>query len=100
MKHLCSRTDYVEGYRDALVDADEALREVQLPQLPSPRELTLALLVKRLCRRLDDNDQLREGALQYLQQQGLAGSPLRDAFADAAGVVDGPRLLGPEESKP
>jgi hypothetical protein len=31
MRHLTNRGDYIEGYRDALVDADEQLREVQLP---------------------------------------------------------------------
>lgn len=50
---------------------------------PTQCEKDLALLVKRLCRRLAPEDMLRDGATDYLRRAGLLGSPLRD---DAPGV--------------
>lgn len=52
---------------------------------PTQREKDLALLVKRLCRRLAPDDNLREGTTDYLRREGLLGSPLR---ADESGVKE------------
>lgn len=50
---------------------------------PTQREQDLALLVKRLCRRLAPEDMLCEGALEYLRRAGLLGHPLRTHDASA-----------------
>lgn len=46
--------------------------------------LNLAMLVRRLCRKLPDGDKTREQALDYLKRTGLQGSPLRSISEPAS----------------
>lgn len=46
---------------------------------PTQRELDMAMLIKRLARRLEPPDSLRTQATEYLKRHGLIGSPLREA---------------------
>ena len=44
---------------------------------PTQREKDMARMLKRLCRRLEPNDNMREAVTDYLRREHLLGSPLR-----------------------
>lgn len=55
---------------------------------PTRREKDMALTLKRMCRRLKPDDNMREAVTDYLRREGLLGSPLRSADAGVPGTQD------------
>lgn len=71
---------YVAAFRAATCGVTEVA--------PSQREKDMALMLKRMCRRLEPTDNMREAVTDYLRREGLLGSPLRADDSGVAGTLN------------